>query len=310
MAVAPFTVDPHLTSIAIGYRNTSLIADEVLPRVPVGKQEYKWREFNLGDAFTVPNTTVGRTSKPNQIEFTSEEKTSSTTDHALDHPVPYADIANQPENYDIRGKATERTTDLILLDREVRVAKTVFNKNNFLTSNVQTLTGNAQWSHDDSRPIATISDALDKVIMRPNRAVLGHRVATLLRRNKSVLRAYNGSTGEDGMVPLEFLKELFGLDKILVGSAFLNISKPGKTPTIVHAWGNHAAFIYTDELADTHGGLTFGMTAQFGNRISGSIEDKDMGMRGGERVRVGESVDEIVVAKAVGCLFENAIADS
>lgn len=306
--LAPFPIDAHLTAIAIAYRNQSLIADEALPRVPVGKQAYEWWEYDMADSFTLPSTTVGRTSKPNQVEWAAEKRTSSTKDYALDNPIPQADIDNQPEGYDIRGRSAERTTDLILLDREVRVSKVLFNKNNYLASNVKTLTGPQQWSDDASTPIADISDALDNVIIRPNQAVFGHRVATMLRRNKSILRAYNGSTGEDGMVPLEFLRELFGLERILVGSAFLNIAKPGKAPQLVRTWGNHASFTYINRLADTNGGVTYGMTAQFGSRVSGSIPDSDIGMRGGERTRVGESVDEIVIAKAAGCFFENAIA--
>ena len=38
MSNAPFPIDPELTAIAIAYRNGRMIADEVLPRVPVGKQ--------------------------------------------------------------------------------------------------------------------------------------------------------------------------------------------------------------------------------------------------------------------------------
>ncbi|KNE88004.1 hypothetical protein PSTG_18602, partial [Puccinia striiformis f. sp. tritici PST-78] len=105
-------------AIAIAYRNTSMIADEVLPRVPVGKAEFKWWEYDLGQGFTVPNTNVGRTSQPNQVEFDAEEKTSSTNDYGLDAPVPQSDIDNAPANYDPLGRAAERTTDLILLDRE------------------------------------------------------------------------------------------------------------------------------------------------------------------------------------------------
>ncbi|EHF7717022.1 phage capsid protein, partial [Salmonella enterica] len=61
-------------------------------------------------------------------------------------------------------------------------------------------------------------------------------------------------------------------------------------------------------LADTQGGVTFGFTAQFGSRVSGSIPDPDMGMRGGQRVRVGESVRELIVAQDCGYFFQNAVS--
>lgn len=308
MSKAPFPIDPHLTAIAIAYRNTSMIADEVLPRVPVGKAEFKWWKFDLGQGFTVPNTNVGRTSQPNQVEFNAEEETSSTNDYGLDAPVPQSDIDNAPANYDPLGRAAERTSDLILLDREVRTSKEVFNAANYATGNKEILAAADQWSNDTSKPIKKITTALDKMIMRPNVAVLGRATATALRQNPSVVKAYNGTMGEDGLVPLQFLRDLLELEDILIGSAFVNISRPGQKPVLVRAWANHAAFIYRNKLADTQGGVTFGFTAQFGTRVSGSISDPDMGLTGGQRVRVGERVRELIVAPDCGYFFQNAVA--
>ncbi|HBI6270410.1 TPA: hypothetical protein K8J16_005209 [Serratia marcescens] len=123
-----------------------------------------------------------------------------------------------------------------------------------------------------------------------------------------MVKAYNGTMGEDGLVPLQFLRDLLELEDILVGSAFVNISRPGQKPVLVRAWANHASFIYRNKLADTQGGVTFGMTAQFGSRVSGSIPDPDMGLRGGQRVRVGESVRELIVSPDCGYFFQNAVA--
>ena len=55
-------------------------------------------------------------------------------------------------------------------------------------------------------------------------------------------------------------------------------------------------------------GITFGRTAQFGTRIAGRIEDPDIGLTGGFRIRSGERIKELVVAKDVGYLVQNVIA--
>lgn len=308
MSQAPFPVDPVLTAIAIAYRNGRLIADDVLPRVPVGKQAFKWWLYNLADGFTVPNTLVGRKSQPNQAEFSAAEKTSSTEDHALDAPVPQADIDNAPANYSPLEHAAELTTNLILLDREQRVSQSVFNSNSYASGNRVTLSGSSQWSDSSSDPLATITDALDSVVMRPNIGVLGRRTATILRRHPKIVKAYNGSLGDQGMVPLQFLADLLELESILVGEARLNIARPGQSPNLIRAWGPHASFLYRDRLANANGGTTFGFTAEWGTRVSGSIEDKDIGMRGGQRVRVGESTKEVIAAPDLGYFFENAVA--
>src|SRR4051794_5520230 len=63
--VVPFAENPQLTAIAIGYANTedTLIADQVMPRVPTAKN-LKWTEYDSAQAYPVPETEVGPRSEP------------------------------------------------------------------------------------------------------------------------------------------------------------------------------------------------------------------------------------------------------
>jgi hypothetical protein len=305
-ANSPIPIIPFLTSITVNYRNTRLIADEVLPRVPVGKQDFRYLSYGIADAFTVPDTKVGRTSKVTQVEFGATANTASTKDYALDNPIPNTDIENAVgTGYDPESRGTEVTTNLILLDREVRVANAVFNAASYATANKITLTHS--WDDfTDATPIADITAAMDSMVMRPNILVLANNVATALQQNPEILKAFYGNLGDSGIVPTEFLAKLFGLDAVLVGQGWLNISKPGQTPVVQRVWGNMAALIYRDSLASADQGVSFGLTAQWGTRIAGRIVDQDMGMRGGVRIRVGESVKELITAPDLGYLFTNA----
>src|SRR6478672_332567 len=146
MSQAPFPIHPHYTAIAIAYRNKNLIADSVLPRVPVSKQAFTYMKHSLAEAFTIPDTKVGRTSKPNQVSFSATETTASTEDFGLEDPIPQRDIENQPDNYDVIGKSTEYLSNLILLDREKRCADLVFNAANYPAANKTQLAGGDQFS--------------------------------------------------------------------------------------------------------------------------------------------------------------------
>lgn len=53
---------------------------------------------------------------------------------------------------------------------------------------------------------------------------------------------------------------------------------------------------------------TYGFTAQFGQSVAGTIPDQRKGLRGGQIVRVGESVKEVIAANDAGYLFAAAIA--
>jgi hypothetical protein len=311
--VAPFPVTPELQAVTLAYRNNAMIADAVLPRVPVSLQNFKYNSFPKGEMFTVPETKVGRKGAPNTVEFTGTEVDSSTQDHALDDEVPIADIENaraQPGVPDPLMRATEGTTELIFLAREVRVAGLVFDAAQYAAANKVDLNGNAIWStnHADSKPITDILTGLDACIMRPNVMVLGQKASIALRTHRSILKSYNGSLGDEGVVPLAFIRELFELEEVIVGQGWVNTAKKGQAPVIQRVWGPHLSLIHRNKNADTQRGVTFGYTAQWGSRIAGSEYDGKIGMRGGQRVRVGESVKELLMANDLGYFIQDAAA--
>lgn len=305
---SPFPVQPYLTAIALAYRNESLIADAVMPRTPVNASDFKYMKYALADGFTLPDTKVGRKSKVNEVDFAATEVSASTEDYGLEDPIPQSDMDNAPPNYDPLGRAIEGITDLIMLDREKRVADLVFGTGNYAAGNKTTLAGTAQWSDAGSDPLTAILNAMDGMVMRPNVLVVGQSVYTKLRTHPNIVTAYYGTGASKGLVPGEALASLLELDEVLVGQSWLNSAKKGQTTTLGRVWGKHAALIRRDPLATTQNGrATFGVTAEFGSRVAGSRPDPDIGLRGGIRVRAGESVKELLLANDLGYLFTNAV---
>ena len=95
---------------------------------------------------------------------------------------------------------------------------------------------------------------------------------------------------------------------MLVGQGWLNTAKPGQAVSLQRVWGKHAALLVRDRLANARSGGAFGMTAQWGSRIAGQEADSKIGMRGGQRVRAGESVKELITASDFGYFIEDAVA--
>lgn len=308
----PFPIDPVLTGITLTYRNQALIADLVLPRLtPIGKQEFKWTKWALADAFTIPDTRVGRKGKPNEVEFSGTQQTGSTLDYGLDDLIPYDDEQNAMGTVDPRNHATEVLTDLILLDREVRTANLIFANATYPATNRVTLAGNDQWSAYTqalSDPIEDIQLALDTPIVRPNIAVFGRATFTKLVSHPKIVKAVQGNDGDSGIARRRQIAELFELSEVHVGESYFNSAKPGQAATIARTWGKHAAFLYKNPIAKVTDDVTFGFTVQYKERVSGSIPEPTVGLRGADRVRVGESVAEIVAASDLGYFIENAVA--
>lgn len=319
MAQAPFVIQPRLTAITLAYRNEKLISDDVLPRIPVESEVFKYSAYTKADAFTVPDTRVGRKSQVNEIDWSATETTNTTKDYGLEDAIPYYDVlaaqaaqkAQGVMPIDPQARSTELLTDLIALDREIRVSKLVFNPASYVAANVQTLSGTSQWSDFvNSDPIGAILSAMDTMLIRPNVMVIGRQGWTKLMTNPKLVKAYNGTTGDTGVVPKQFVANLFELDDIIVGEGWINTAKKGQTPNLQRAWGKNCALIYKSPLlASPTGTMSFGFTAQWGERIAGVIEqDPSIGLRGGTRVRVGESVQEVITASDVGYYFQNVVA--
>lgn len=319
----PFPLDPTLTAIAIGYRNpaATLLYSRVLPTVEVMSEQFKWTEFPLGEGFTVPELEVGRKGRVNQVEFTATEKDSSTKDYGLDDAIPYSDIqaaararAEKRSNIDPRNMAVEGLTNLIELGREVRAAQIVQDANNYDADKKIALVGTDKFSdYDNSDPYGVIDEGMDKTLVyRPNHIVMGQPVWSKIKRHPKLIKAVKGGLTEDGAITKAQFAELFELppENVLIGMAQVNLSRKGQNVALSRVWGKSIQLLYLDPSKRQADGsvITWGFTAELGGRISGSIEDKDIGLEGGERIRVGEKVRELVAAKSVGYQIQGAVA--
>lgn len=310
-----FPVNAELTAIAIGYKNpeADLIADQVLPRVPTAKK-FVYTKYDAAQGYTIPNTLVGRKSEPTMVDFGGTAINDECVDYGLDDLVPNDEIAAW-EAMTERGMipnpkavSTMLLTHLTTLDREIRVANLVFANASYPSANKATLSGTSQWSHASSDPVDAILAALDVPLVRPNTLVLGRPTWTKLRQHSKIVQAIVKQGVSGGMVSRQAVADLFELDQIVIGSAFYNTAKKGQSPTYSRAWGKHAALLYVSATAAQMMQPTFGFTAQFGTRVAGSMQEPKAGLRGGERVRSGESVKEVISANDVGYFFENAVA--
>ncbi|PZA12461.1 capsid protein [Rhodopseudomonas palustris] len=315
----PFPVNPVLTAVAIGYSNpaNTLIADLVLPRVPVGSESFKWQEYSLADGFSVPETLVGRKGRPNRIEVDAKEKDDSTNDYGLDGEVPIGDIREAERqraagisNYDPRARLVATLTNKLLLAREIRVAGIIHNSSSYVAGRKVLLSGGSQFSdYANSDPIEVLKAAIDgTLIFRANTLVMGQAVWSKLSSHPVLVNAIRGNLTNKGIITREELARLLEIKRVLVGESFLDSAKKGQTASLARVWGKHIAALYLDPAATNTDGVTFGFTAQVGTRIAGNIVDPDIGLEGGERVRSGEKVKELIVAPDVGYFIENAVA--
>ncbi len=305
--VRPFPIDARLTAMAIAYSNNEFIADRVLPRVPVARKEFRWMKFNRAERMTVPETLVGRKSLPNEVEFGATEEAGFVHDRGLDDVVPNDDILEaQGSGYSPIDEAVEGTTELILLDREIRTAAKVMSPAAYPAANQVTIT--EKWDAPDSNPVVAIRDYLDGVWVRPNVLVMPVPVWNALSAHPRVIAAITPAGKTDGFATRQQLAALLEVNEIMVGQGYKNAAKPGQAEAFQRVWGGDSVLAYyRNPQATPRRGVTFGYTAQWGNRVSGQIAEPKMGLRGSVRVRVGESVNEMIVCNDLAFLFKDVL---
>lgn len=308
--VAPFPVNPAVISaVAISYKNTKLIADDVLPRIPVGTKEFKYSKMDLAGGFTVPDTKVGRKSRPNRVEANGDLLPATCEDYGLDDIVPVSDVRCAAPGTDPLAIASEFVRGLVALDREIRVAGIAFNPATYPAANKATLSGTSQWSDfANSDPVTAILLALDTIIMRPNVMTIGRAAFTRLAMHPKVCKAVFGNNTDAGVVTREQIARLLELDEVLVGEGFVNTAKRGQSASLQRVWGKHAAFHYRERPQMTSQATTFGFTAEFGDPVAWAKWNSEFGLEGGYEVRSGEMLKEVVCAADLGYFFQNVVA--
>ncbi len=306
---APMPIDARLSGIVIAYKNDVLIADQVAPRRTVSTKEFKYVKHDLGEGFTLPDNKIGRKSEANKVEFTGTMETDLCEDYGLEDVIPQDDIDNAPAGDDPEGRAVEGIANYNDLNREKRVSDLIFNTNSYAAGNQEQLAGTTQFSaFTTSDPITKLNDALDSMVMRGNIIVFGQKAWSYTRRHPDIVSAVLGNSGTKGMVSKQQFADLFEIDEVLVGPAWLNTAKKGQTPVLSRVWGNHISILCRDVLADLTNRVTFALTAQFGDKVAYRDFNNRIGLKGAVIVKAGDSVKELVTAKDLGYLFQDAVA--
>jgi hypothetical protein len=324
MVDRPFVVDAVLTAISVGYRNdrAAYIADQVMPRSQVTAEKFKWTYYPIEEAFNVPDARVGRTGQVRQLEFGGEERSSMVEDFGYDIPIPYSDIEAAQNardrgvsSFDPEGHAVMMIGDTLLNQREVRVANIVHNPNNYAVGRKRLLSGTSQFNdYVNSDPLGVILGGMDgTLVKRPNTVAMGRDVWSRgLRSHPKLVNAVKGNLANQGVITIDQFLELLrgeGIANVLIGDTWYNTARAGQPVALNRAWGRHIALLHIDPMATPEmGGITWGLTAEYGSKIAGRIEDKDLGLQGGFRIRNGERVKELVVAQDVGYLIQDAVA--
>jgi len=308
---ARYVVTPEQTGMIMAYTNRATVADQVMPvkKLLGSKTAFTYLERDIAEGFTVPNTFVGRASKPNRVSFTVKEQSGKCDAHGLSDVVTQEDIDEADGNLgNLVSNSLQDSMNSVLLGREKRVADIVQNSGNYLDEKVIAVGEADKFNDAKSNPLKYLLDKLEDCIVRPNRMIIGQAAWTALRTHPKIVKAAHGNAGDSGVANKAAVADLLELEEIIVGASFVNENKKGEAPSMVRCWGNNVALHYYEPMSSGKQGLAWGMTFQSGERYASTTWNDDLGLKGGYDVKVGAYWAEIVTAKGAGMLLTGVIS--
>jgi len=260
-------IDTPLTNLVIKAFNTGLdqfIAQQIFPPVPVGKQSDKYYTIPKGAFLRVPNTRRAPKTLANRIEFDVSSDSYFADNYALAGEIALEDLDNADAALQLRQNTSNVVISGLLRDLEVRAA-------NRVTSGTQlgsyvSLSGGAKWNDfTNGSPISDVTTAHAFIAQRTgliaNTLVIDRDTLKIVRRHPELLDMFKYTSG--GQINDQQLREVFEVERILVGRGIKENALEGGTSSMTNIWGNNAVLAYIDANPGGLDTVTFGLAPRW-----------------------------------------------
>lgn len=240
-------VEVALTAFTVGYRPGNLIADQLLPVVPVSQEIGRYFVFDKEAAFEAPPTLRADGTRPNTSDIKAKSVPFELHEYALDTPITDRQERAADGVLRLRQNKVRSAQDKIMVDYERRVANLIRS-----TCPGEDVAGGAKWSNAANAGIeAMLDDAKDYVRaatggLEPNVIVIPRPATRHVKRNEAIrdmIKYTDGSLLVNGELP----PVIQGL-RVLIPGAMVNV---GTTATNVRdVWGNDVIVAHVAGLAE------------------------------------------------------------
>jgi hypothetical protein len=296
----PTIADIHqnqpLTNLSLQYRNSGYVADRLFPVLPVVKDSDLFYVYGKEAFRAEASRRAPRTAAP-VISWGVSTDTYSADEHALSDRIDDAERRNAdaPLNLDI--DSVNILTDKLLLGMEQRVATLMTNVGVWANSSPSN-----GWDEAAGTPVKDVQDAVASIIMmRANSMVLSQSVYDALLQSADMLARIQYA--ERGVITLDLMKALFGVQNILVASAVYDTAAEGQTASMSYVWGDTVWIGYvspTPGLRQASAGYVFRSKNMTVRKWREEAEHSDA-------IEVGYAQDEKVTCAELGVLLTNVL---
>ncbi len=309
-------VDALLTDFAIGFRPMGFIADMIWPVIDVPKQSDIFARFEQEDRFRQWHAIRAPGDMANEIRMRVSSSQFHCKNYALSTTIPDELIANADPIFrqSLEETRTSFILDALMLDWDKRVADLVMATDGSGVGSSAAVS--SSWDDaisGNSDPVGDINTAIDNVQdatgYKPNRAVCGIGAWRSLRRHADIIdKSTNPNITGGGNYPRTAeVAQLFDLDEIIVGGAYINNAQEGLSLDLQQIWGEHFV-VYFNSNQPKFDTPTYGATFNWRSApmprlaVERFAHDDE---RRAQKVQAGFYQDERVVAAALSFMVQS-----
>ncbi len=302
---------PVLSQLALEYMESQrdFIGLQVLPTFKVDQQNSDYPIIPLEALLNVPATQRAARAHYARGDWEFETDSFDCLENGWEEPVDETEAKLYARFFDAEEIAMQNAFKTILRVQEKRIADMLFNASNF-TANAVT----NEW--DDATNATPIADVkAGRLAVRnacglePNVLIVSYSTfldlglcAKIVDRVK-----YIDSTIRAGDIPVSALEKLFGVDRVLVGSARYNSAKKGQSASLANVWSNEYAMLAVvnknNNIKHPCVGRTFLWTADSPENVM--VESYDEPQTRSTIIRARQHTDEEIMLIATAYLLSN-----
>lgn len=242
-------IDAALTNLSIQYQPTGLIADSVMPVLRVKKESDRYYIWDRGTSFRIPETKRADGAESNKVNFKVTNAAYQTEEYALNVDITDRQKDNADSILKLRANKMKMTKNLMMLDREKRVATLLTTLGNYNSAVRTTLSGTKQWNDDSfagsiEKDIDAGKEAVRALIgHEPNTIIIPASIAKVMKRDDQ-LRELIKYTQNNLLINGDLPPTLWNM-KVLIPSAINITSIEGaSSATTADVWGKHIVMTY------------------------------------------------------------------
>ena len=247
-------VDQHLTNVALDFRPSGFIADQIFPTVSVPNETDTYVIFDQAPQFRQKDTSRSRGTDAKNTDYTVSSAGFRCLNYALRDGLTLEDQINADAAY-LKGREegmTRRLMTDLALDWDVRVANQVTSASNVGTSSA---VSSAWTNYTNSDPLGDIWSMMDNIQdatgYRPNRIAMGDLAYRNFTRNLQVIDKVNQTGVNGGALPAsqQQAARLLEVDSLLVGRGYKNTMQQGQPLSLSQIWGDNVLVYYAPDNA-------------------------------------------------------------